>query len=112
MTNITYLSAVRYAVENGNLPAEYAEKLTALGDQLEKRAHAIRKPTKTQVAAAEARESIPEYMEPGVLYSATDIGKMFGQSSQWASTKLSALVDEGRVVKTTEKRKTYYSLAE
>lgn len=109
--NITYLSAVRYAVENGNLPAEYAEKLTALGDQLEKRAHAIRKPTKKQIASAEARDSIPAMLEQGKLYTATEVGKLFGETANWASPKLNALVDAGVLVKTVDKRKSYFSLA-
>jgi len=108
---ITYLSAVRYAVENGNLPAEYTDKLNALAEQLDKRAHAIRKPTSKQVKAAEARDSIPSVMEQGVLYTATDIGKLFGESSQWASPKLNALVSAGVLVKTVDKRKSYFSLA-
>ena len=111
MTNITYLSAVRYAVENGNLPAEYAEKLTALADQLDKRAHAIRKPTQKQIDSAKARDTIPSKMEQGVLYTATEIGKLFGESANWASPKLNALVTAGVLVKTVDKRKSYFSLA-
>lgn len=111
MTNITYLSAVRYAVENGNLPAEYADKLSALADQLEKRAHAIRKPTAKQKAAAEAREGIPAMLEPGKLYTATEVGKLFGESANWASPKLNALVASGQLTKTVDKRKSYFSLA-
>ena len=110
-TNYTYLSAVRFAIENGEFPAEVNEKLTALAESLEKRAHAVRKPTAKQKAAAEARESIPERMEQGEVYTATEIGKMFGESSQWASPKLKALVAAGVVIKTTEKGKSYFSLA-
>jgi hypothetical protein len=110
-SKVTYLSAVRYAVENGNLPADVSEKLNALADSLEKRAHAIRKPTKKQIASAEARESIPAMLEQGVLYTASDVGKLFGQSAQWASPKLNALVVAGVLVKTVDKRKSYFSLA-
>ena len=108
---ITYLSAVRYAVENGNLPAEYADKLNALAESLDKRAHAIRKPTTKQKQAMEARDSIPERMERGKLYIASEIGKLFGESSQWATPKLTALVSAGVLTKTVEKGKSYYSLA-
>lgn len=131
-TNITYLSAVRFAIEkyadadpnevifhsddlgttadvtNGDVVA----KLSALADQLDKRAHALRKPTKKQIASAEARDSIPSVMESGVRYSATDIGKLFGQSSQWAAPKLNALVADGRLTKVTEKGKSFFLLAE
>ena len=108
----TYLSAVNYAIENlADAPADVVERLTALRDSLVKRASAERKPTKAQIASAEARNSIPERMEQGVLYSATDIGKLFGESSQWASPKLNALVSAGVLVKTVDKRKVYFSLA-
>jgi len=109
---ITYLSAVRYAVENGNLPAEYADKLSALADQLDKRSHAIRKPTAKQKQSAEARDTILNAMERGVVYSAADIAKMFGETSAWAAPKLNALVAAGLVSKTVEKRKGFYTLAE
>lgn len=109
---VTYLSAVEYAIDNlTDAPADVVERLTALRESLFKRAHAERKPTKAQVAAAEARDGIPAVMEKGVLYTATDIGKLFGQSSQWAAPKLSALEKSGVLVKTVDKRKTYYSLA-
>lgn len=111
-TNVTYLSAVRYAVEHGEFPADVTEKLSALGDALEKRAHAIRKPTTKQKQAAEARDGIPGMMEPGKRYTATEIGKLFGQSSQWASPKVNALANAGVLVKSVEKGRSYFTLAE
>ena len=111
-TNVTYLSAVRYAVEHGEFPTDVTEKLSALGDALEKRANAIRKPTTKQKQAAEARDGIPGMMEPGKRYTATDIGKLFGQSSQWASPKVNALVNAGVLVKSVEKGRSYFTLAE
>jgi hypothetical protein len=114
---ITYLSAVRYAIEElskGGVDPEDTEvvaKLNALADQLDKRAHAIRKPTAKQKQAAEARDSIPERLERGVIYTAADVGKLFGETSAWAAPKLNALVAAGVLVKTVDKRKGYYSLA-
>lgn len=108
---MTYVKAVEFVLNDENLPADVRERLTALHDSLVKRASAERKPTKAQRASAEARDSIPERMEVGVLYSATEIGKMFNQSSQWAAPKLNALVSSGVLVKTVDKRKTYFSLA-
>ena len=110
-SKVTYLSAVRFAIENGNLPADVSEKLNQLAESLEKRANAIRKPTKKQLAAAEARESIPERMEQGEVYTASEVGKLFGQSAQWATPKLTALVSAGVVIRTVEKGKAFYSLA-
>jgi len=50
-------------------------------------------------------------MERGVVYSAADIAKMFGETSAWAAPKLNALVAAGLVSKTVEKRKGFYTLA-
>lgn len=108
----TYLSAVNFAIDNlTDAPADVMERLTALRDSLVKRASAERKPSAKQIASAEARNEIVERMERGVIYSAADIGKMFGETSAWASPKLTALVNAGLVVKTIDKRKGYYTLA-
>ena len=109
MTNV---KAVEFVLSDEFvLPEDVRERLTALHDSLVKRASAERKPTKAQIASAEARNSIPERMEQGARYSATDIGKLFGESSQWATPKLSALVTAGVLTKTVEKGKSFYSLA-
>ena len=44
-SKLTYVSALTYAIENGNLPAEIVEKLTALRTQQEKRNSGAKKPT-------------------------------------------------------------------
>ena len=108
---MTYVKAVEYVLGECELPEDVRERLTAMHESLVKRATAERKPTKKQVAAAEARDSIPAVMEQGKLYTATEIGKLFGESAQWASPKLSALVDAGVLVRTMDKRKSYFSLA-
>lgn len=115
MTNeskMTYLRAVDFAIENlTDAPEDVIERLNALRQSLVKRATAERKPTKAQLQSVEARNEILTRMEPGVVYSLADIGKMFDQSSNWASPKMIALAADGKVVKTIDKRKVYYSLA-
>ena len=128
---ITYLSAVRYAIKkyadadpnevishNDDLGTSFdvtngdvVAKLNALAESLDKRAHAIRKPTAKQKQAMEARNSIPERMERGKLYTASEVGKLFGESTQWATPKVNALAVAGVLTKTVEKGKSYYSLA-
>lgn len=108
---MTYVKAVEFVLNECDLPEDVRERMTAMHESLVKRANAIRKPTKAQIASAEARDSIPSVMEQGVLYSAADIGKMFDKSSQWATPKLKALVDAGVLVRTVEKQKAYFSLA-
>ena len=108
---MTHVKAVEFVLNDENLPADVRERLTALHDSLVKRATAERKPTAKQKAAAEARDNIPSMMEQGVLYTAAEVGKLFGESSQWAAPKLNALVTAGVLVKTVDKRKSYFSLA-
>ena len=50
MTKMTYVDALNYVLTNyADIPAEVAEKLTALKTQTEKRNAADHKPTKTQI---------------------------------------------------------------
>ena len=49
-TKMTYGKAISYVMENYDLPAEVADKLTALSESLAKKSGAERKPTATQVA--------------------------------------------------------------
>ena len=61
MTNskMTYVAALSFVLENcPDLPADVAEKLTALKAQTEKRNSADRKPTKTQLANEGLQETI------------------------------------------------------
>ena len=108
---MTYIKAVEYVLNEVSLPEDVRERFTAMYESLVKHATAERKPTKAQIASAEARESIPAALERGRLYTATEVGKLFGESSQWAAPKLNALEKSGVLVKTVDKRKTYFSLA-
>lgn len=114
MTKTTYLSAVRYAIKNleASAPDDVLERLQALEASLVKRASAERKPTKAQREAVEARGEIVERLVAGERYTATDVGKLFDKTANWAAPKLNALVEQGVLVKTIDKRKGYYSLAE
>lgn len=73
------------------------------------------KPTKTQVANAEIKANIFGQMESGKAYTITEIIKTFDGCGELSNQRVSALVnqmvDEGQVVKTVDKRKSYFSLA-
>lgn len=113
MNKTTYLTAIRYAIDNlPDAPADVSERLTALEASLMKRATAERKPTKAQIQSVADREAILAKMEPGTLYSLEDIGKMFDKGSNWASPKINALATAGLVVKETIKRKVHVRLAD
>lgn len=82
---------------------------------------AERKPTKKQMEQkaqdAEIRSAILSEMEQNTLYSADDMAKnlptvvSLGLSAPKVSYLMRELVAEGKVNKTTDKRKVYYSLA-
>ena len=84
---------------------------------LDRKNTAERKPTPKQVENAGYRDAILEWMERGVQYSCADIAKGCpaivenGISVNRVTPMLTALVGMGKVVKTIEKRKSYYSLA-
>lgn len=73
------------------------------------------KPTKTQVANAEIKANILGQMENGKVYTITEIIKTFDGCGELSNQRVSALVnqmvDEGTVVKTVDKRKSYFGLA-
>lgn len=115
MTKMTYVAALTYVLENvTDLPAEVADKLTALKAQTEKRNTAERKPTKAQVANEALKATVLTALdsEPVTITELmarnADLGAL---SNQKVSALVNALVDEGKVTKTVEKRKSYFALA-
>jgi hypothetical protein len=119
MTKMTQKNALNYVITNCEVPTDVKEKLGAMLASLEKRsAHkGDRKPTKTQVANEAYKEIILANMEVGRLYTVGEItAEMpFGENVNLSAQKVSALVkqlkDAGKVVRTEEKRKAYFSLA-
>ena len=76
-----------------------------------------RKPTATQQMNAVIKERILDFMKPNRLYTVTEIQKgvevpegVDELSNQKVSALLRQLDDAGKVVKTVDKRKTFYSL--
>lgn len=117
MTKMTQKTAIAYVIEHCELPTEVEAKLVSMKAQLEKRsAHkGERKPTKTQLANEVFKAQIIEFMEPGVLYTVTELTKSVPFSEELSTQRVSALVrqlkEAGAVVRTEEKRKAYFSLA-
>ena len=73
-----------------------------------------RKPTKTQIANEGFKEVILANMESGRLYTITEITKEMPFGTELSTQRVSALVrqlkESGKVVRTEEKRKAYFSL--
>ena len=117
MTKMTYVVALNTAIAALTADpamAEVVAKLTALRDQTEKRNTADRKPTKAQLANEALKAKVVEVLnaEPATV---TDLmgrdAELGALSNQKVSALVNALVDEGRAVKTVEKRKAYFTRA-
>ena len=81
---------------------------------LEKKNSGEKKPTATQVANEALKTAILEGMEINRLYTVTEVIKeipaVAGLTNQKVSPLMNQLVDAGKLVKTTEKRRSYFQL--
>ena len=116
MTNtpkMTQRAALTYAIENlSDAPADVLDKLNAMLVALDKKNSAERKPTAKQTENAGIKSQILAGMEPDVQYTAADVAKSYeGLTVQRVSALLTQLVNDGALVKTVDKRKSFYSLA-
>jgi hypothetical protein len=82
---------------------------------LAKKNSSEKKPTAQQVANEAIKQAIIDGMERDHLYTITDIQKNIPECAELSNQKISALVrqlkDDNVVVKTEDKRKSYFSLA-
>lgn len=112
---LTYVSALTYAIENGNLPTEIVEKLTALRIQQEKRNSAEKKPTKVQEANISLKQAILTALKGMNAKTVSEIQtlapELVALSNQKVASLVRQLVEEGKLVRIEEKRKAYFRLA-
>ena len=112
---VTYTAALSYVLTNCELPAEIAAKLENLLEQTAKRNSAEnRKPTKAQLAneelkavALSALTSTPSTVSEIMTRDA----RLSVLSNQKVSALVNALVDDGKAIKGTDKRKSVFSKA-
>ena len=117
MTKMTYVKALDAVLSGDALTDEVMEKLTALRASLEKKNGAERKPTKEQEANAVLKATIVDYLrETGGGKTVSDLIKEVESLGNLSNQKVSALMRQlildGVVVKTVDKRKSYFSMAE
>ena len=83
---------------------------------LEKKNSSEKKPTAQQVANEGIKAAIVAGMTPNRLYTVTEIQKEIPECADLSNQRVSALLrqmkDDGIVVRTEDKRKAYFSLAE
>lgn len=121
---ITYAQALNTVLNNENivLASDVREKLEALLASVSKKS-GERKETAQQVENAEMVERIYQEMERDRTYSIAELLKELpvvadfnakhenDMSTQRMATLLRTLVENGKVIKTTEKRRVYYTKA-
>ena len=115
MEKITNVKALAYVLANTTLPEEVAEKLRTMKAQFEKKSSAERKPTENQKANAGFKTVILQYVgEVGKPLTISDIQKgcLPDLSGQRVSAIVTQLKNDGLVVRTEDKRKAYFSLAQ
>ena len=83
---------------------------------LDKKNSADKKPTAKQSENEVIKDAIVEGMEENRLYTVTEIIKEVAECNELTNQRVSALLrqlkDEGKVVKTIDKRKSFFQLAE
>ena len=115
---MTYAEALTFAIENADFPAEVVEKLTALRTSIQKKSASPKKLTAQQEKNAGIRGIISEFLaeNEGKGYTVSDLLKEIpeieGDSNQHISALLRQLVQANVVEKYSEKRRTYFRLAE
>lgn len=97
--------------------AELIEFINHEIELLDKKNTAERKPTAKQVENAGFKADILAWMEPDTKYLSADVAKgvpsiiAAGISPNRVTAMLTQLVNDGAVIRTEDKRKSYYSLA-
>lgn len=113
---ITNRKALQFVLDNCEVPADVRAKIDAMIVAIDKKNGAERKPSARQVENEGIKATILNQMEVNHLYDIQTMIKTFeglgeAMTSQRMSALLKQLVDEGKVVRSVDKRKTYFSLA-
>ena len=114
---MTYVKALEAALNCEALSVEVREKLSALRDQQVKRNSAEKKPTKVQQENEGMKAHVLEVLAScDKPVTVSELMQADEQLSQLSNQKVAALVrqlvDAGKVERTIEKRKAYFTLME
>jgi len=123
MEKITYIDALNYALlvlssdevrsHGADRHDEFIDKLTALRDKtIMRNSHKSNKPTEKQEENAIVKTQIIEFLRGVERAKCGEVATAIGTSGQKCSSLLSQMVKAGEVVKTEEKRVSYFSLAD
>lgn len=110
MTNMTYVNAIDFAIENLD-NAEVVEKLSALKESLIKRnSKKSNSMTKTQKENVEIKERIVEVLSESDGLTATDVALTLGVSVAKATALLTQLVKAEVVKRNKDKKVVTFSI--
>lgn len=110
MTNMTYVSAVEYAIANID-NAEVTEKLSALRDSLVKRnSRKSEGMTKTQKENVAIKEAIVEALAESEGMTATEVANAVNISLAKATALLTQLVKADAIKREVEKKVAHFSV--
>lgn len=117
MTNsekMTYVKALTYVLDSVTLPTEVSEKLEALREQQMKRNSSDKKPTAKQMENEALKTAILTLLEGQSPKTISEIQAMSEEFSKMSNQKVASLVrllvEDGKLVRTEEKRKAYFQL--
>jgi len=115
MEKITNVKALEYVLENADLPAEYAEKISKIKESFEKKSGSNRKPTIRQEENKAVKVEIAKVLEGSEGMTASEIlanGDFEdGMTNQRISALLRQMVNDDKTVdKFVEKKKSYFKL--
>ena len=117
MEKITYVTVLTKILNHEDLDDVELAKINSLKEREEKRSHCNPdKPTKKQKENKEFQDKLLTYLKAfSSPVTVTDfiqnVPELEGISYQKVSAMLRALENSGKVVKTTEKRKSYFAIA-
>lgn len=111
---MSYVAAIQASL-NGELTEEVTTRLNELIAQMNKRNNASSTaPTKTQKENMNIKDEILECMSVGGAHTISEWQEIAPAMKEYSNQKLTALLNQlvadGKVVKTTEARKSYFQL--
>jgi predicted Rossmann fold nucleotide-binding protein DprA/Smf involved in DNA uptake len=116
MTKATAWTIVRSIVENSG-HAQSAELVAKIDNELAllaKKNSAEKKPTAQQTANEVVKTAILNGMERNRIYTVTEVIKEIPECAELTNQRVSALLrqlkDEGKVIRTEDKRKAYFQV--
>ena len=116
MTKATAWTIVRSIVENSG-HAQSAELVAKIDNELAllaKKNSAEKKPTTQQTANEVVKTAILNGMERNRIYTVTEVIKEIPECAELTNQRVSALLrqlkDEGKVIRTEDKRKAYFQV--